>query len=193
MRRRQERTPRLQKKGNGQTRSVTLTFLGGLLVDPSPHAQLERPEKQDHGGIRQRQHCRWDGDQRRGAEGRRSHCVATLHHNDHRILLLPVPAVHRCGVVPDNDHPHAGGRKLLLQVHHVPPQSSFDACIAPSAESVGIISVIARLLPRTSQQSCCRWCCPTRASAWMKHQRNNLWFRCCTNNYTRHKLRVNLS
>jgi hypothetical protein len=29
--------------------------------------------------------------------------------------------------------------------------------------------------------------------AWMKHQRNNLWFRCCPNNYMHHKLRVNLS
>ena len=29
--------------------------------------------------------------------------------------------------------------------------------------------------------------------AWMKHQQNNLWFRCFPNNYTRHKLRVNLS
>ncbi len=159
-------------------------------------------------------------------------------------------------------------------------QSSFDACIAPPAESVRIISDITRLLPRTSQQSCCRWCCLTRASwspetapvmsasicklviegfgppqlriarhahplprgivlcplagaahqvgattrsthplrpnmtmelnalllmsrlhnrsgpwqrAWMKHQWNNLWFRCCPNNYTRHKLKVNLS
>jgi hypothetical protein len=27
----------------------------------------------------------------------------------------------------------------------------------------------------------------------MKHQWNNLWFRCCPNNYTRHTLRVNLS
>ena len=164
MRRRRERTPRLQKKGNGQTCSVALTFLGGHLVDPSPHAQLERPEKRHHGGIRQRRHCLWDGDQRRGAEGQRSHCVVPLHHNDRRILLLPVPAVHCHGVVPDNNHPHADGRKSPLQVWHVPPQSSFDACIAPSAESVGIISDIARLLPRTSRQSRCRWCCLMRAS-----------------------------
>ena len=164
MRRRRERTPHLQKKGNGQTRPVALTFLGGHLVDPSPHTQLERPEKRHHGGIRQRRHCRWDGDQRRGAEGQRSHCVVPLHHNDRPILLLPVPAVHRRNVVPNNDHPHAGGRKSLLQVQHVPLQSSFDACIAPSAESVGIISDIARLLPHTSQQSRCRWCGPTQAS-----------------------------
>ena len=164
MRRRRERTPRLQKKGNGQTRPVALTFLGGHLVDPSPHAQLERPEKRHHGGIRQRRHCLWDGDQRRGAEGRRSHCVVPLHHNDRRILLLPVPAIHCHGVVPDNNHPHADGRKSPLQVWHVPPQSSFDACIAPSAESVGIISDIARLLPCTSQQSCCHWCCMMQAS-----------------------------
>ena len=198
----------------------------------------------------------------------------------HCILLLPVPAIHRRGVVPDDNHPHAGGRESLLQVQHVPSQSLFVACIAPSAESVGIISDIARLLPRTSQQSHCRWCCPTRASwspetvpvmlasicklaiegsgppqlriarhghllphgfflrplagavhqveastgsarplctnmtmelkallltsrlhnrsgprqrTWMKHQQKNLWFRCCPNNYTRHKLRVNLS
>jgi len=32
-----------------------------------------------------------------------------------------------------------------------------------------------------------------RQRAWMKHQRNNLWLRCCPNNYTRHKLSVNLS
>ncbi len=54
MRRQRERTPRLKKKGNGQTRPVALTFLGGHLVDPSPHTQLERPEKRHHGGIRQR-------------------------------------------------------------------------------------------------------------------------------------------
>jgi hypothetical protein len=53
---------------------------------------------------------------------------------------------------------------LLLQVWYVPSQSLFVACIAPSAESVGIISDIARLLPRTSRRSHCRCCCPTRAS-----------------------------
>jgi hypothetical protein len=36
-------------------------------------------------------------------------------------------------------------------------------CIPPLAESVGIISDIVRLLPRTSRQSRCHWCCPTQA------------------------------
>jgi hypothetical protein len=170
---------------------------------------------------------------------------------------------------------------LLLQVWHIPPQSSFDACIAPLAKSAGIISDIPRLLLRIFRQSRCRWCRPAQASwspvtapvmsasicklaiegsgppqlqiawhahplphgiiilrllagaarqvgaltgiarslgpkmtmelndllitsrlhnrsgpwqwAWMKHQRNNLWFCCCPNNYMPHKLRVNLS
>ncbi len=81
MRRRRERTPRLQKKGNGQTRPVALTFLGGHLVDPSSHAQLERPEKRHHGGIRQRRHCLWDGDQRRGAVEHEYFCALTIFKN----------------------------------------------------------------------------------------------------------------
>ena len=134
MRQQQERTPYLQKRKWPDMHGCSHPTWGSSSQSP-PHARLERPDKRHRRRIRQRQYCHIVRGMEINSRGLRdSGPVIDVHlrHNDCRILLLLVPTIHRPGIVSNNNHPHAGRRELQLQVWpDPPPQSSFDACIAP--------------------------------------------------------------